>query len=281
MWSKLGQFILKYRFLLLFLLIAITAVMSYWASKVELSYEFSRAIPVNHPASIIYREFKKKFGEDGNLLVIGIQTKDFFTEKIFNDYTALHRKLKQVNGVEDVIGISSAVNLVKNPETEKLNAAVIFPEKNLTQPEIDSGKSVFLNLPFYRYLLYNPETHAWLMGVRINKEVMNSKKRIDVTNEIKELAEDFGNTHKTTIYLSGLPYIRTEVSHRIASFSAYSFSSFPFAQFCAVVISSGDHRCGVQYGHDLLMWLQDLHIDCIDTSADSSDRYPQLYLFLK
>jgi len=106
MWRKLGQFILKYRFLLLFLLIAATAVMGYWASKVELSYEFSRAIPANHPANITYQEFKKKFGEDGNLLVIGIQTKELFTEKFFNDYTSLHRQIKQVAGVEDMIGIA-------------------------------------------------------------------------------------------------------------------------------------------------------------------------------
>ncbi|MEI9810008.1 MAG: hypothetical protein WDO16_20255 [Bacteroidota bacterium] len=83
MWPRLGKFILKYRIALLLALIAITAVVGYWASKVELSYEFTRAIPTNHPASVTYREFKKKFGEDGNLLVIGIQTKDLFKEKFF------------------------------------------------------------------------------------------------------------------------------------------------------------------------------------------------------
>jgi len=217
MWIRLGQFILKYRFPLLFLLIAATAIMGYWASKVELSYEFSRAIPVNHPANIIYQEFKKKFGEDGNLLVIGVQTKDFFAEKFFNDYTLLHRQLKQVNGVEDVIGIASAVNLLKNPETEKLNATNIFPERKLSQAEIDSGKSVFLNLPFYRELLYNPETGAWLMGVRINKVIMNSKKRVGVVNQVQKLAENFGKANTTTIYLSGLPFIRTQLAIRIAN----------------------------------------------------------------
>ncbi|HET6995794.1 MAG TPA: efflux RND transporter permease subunit [Chitinophagaceae bacterium] len=217
MWRRLGQFILKYRFPLLFLLIAITVLMGYWASKVELSYEFSRAIPANHPANITYQEFRKKFGEDGNLLVIGVQSKEIFTEKFFNEYVALQRRLKQTNGVEDVIGLASAVNLVKNPETEKLVATSIFPERKLTQPEIDSGKAVFLNLPFYRYLLYNPDSSAWLTGVRINKAIMNSKKRIDVVQDIQKLAEDFGKANNTTIYLSGLPFIRTELATRISN----------------------------------------------------------------
>jgi len=217
MWRRLGQFILKYRFPLLFLLITVSVVMGYFASKVELSYEFSRAIPANHPANITYQEFRKKFGEDGNLLVIGVQTKEIFSEKFFNAYASLQRQLKQTNGVEDVIGLVSAVNLVKNPETEKLVATGIFPEGNLTQQKIDSGKAVFLNLPFYRDLLYNPRTDAWLIGVRVNKGIMNSKKRIDVVQEIEKLADNFGKANNTSIYLSGLPFIRTELATRISN----------------------------------------------------------------
>jgi predicted RND superfamily exporter protein len=216
MWHRLGQFILKYRLFLLFIIIVITGAMAYWASKVELSYEFTRAIPANHPANITYQEFKKKFGEDGNLLVIGVQTNNFFTEKFFNDYATLQRRLKLVNGVEDIISIPTAVNLVKDSATEKLHAPIIFPEKKLTQAEIDISAAIFLSLPFYQHLLYNPETRAWLMGVRISKNVMNSKKRTEVTKEIQKLAENFGAANNTTIHLSGLPFIRTEMSTRIA-----------------------------------------------------------------
>lgn len=217
MWQRIGQSILKYRFFLLAILVIITAFMGYWASKVELSYEFTRAIPTNHPVNIAYRDFKKKFGEDGNLLVIGIQAKSFFSERFFNDYASLNRKLKQVPGVEDIISVPSAVNLVKNPETQKLGAAIIFPETKLDQAAIDSDAALFLRLPFYRGLLYNPSTNAWLMGVRISKNVINSKKRNGVTEQIRKLSEDFGAANNTTIYLSGLPFIRTELSTRIAN----------------------------------------------------------------
>ena len=52
MWRKTGQFILAYRLPLLIVLLAATAFMTYHASKLELSYEFSRAIPANHPAIV-------------------------------------------------------------------------------------------------------------------------------------------------------------------------------------------------------------------------------------
>jgi len=216
MWHKLGSFILKYRVWLLLLLAIATAFMTFWASKVRLSYEAARAIPADHPKYLAYQEFRKKFGEDGNLLVIGIQTDSLFQKKLFNEYASLQRNLKVHRGVEDVIAVPSSIDLVKIPETEKLKADTIFPERILTQNEIDRGKNIFLNLPFYHYRLYNPETRAWLMGVRINKEVLNSRDRIEIVHEIKEMAEEFGKSNNLTVYLSGLPLIRTELSNRIA-----------------------------------------------------------------
>src|SRR5438876_4240462 len=54
------------------------------------------------------------------------------------------------------------------------------------------------------------------MGVRINKEIMSSKNRIGIVQDIKQMAEAFGKKHNLPIYLSGLPLIRTELSTRIS-----------------------------------------------------------------
>jgi predicted RND superfamily exporter protein len=215
MWQSLGRFILKYRLPMLLVLAALTGFMVWQASKVQLSYDFSRAIPINNPKYKAYQEFRKKFGEDGNLLVIGIQTDKLFQEKLFNSYATLQRNLKKVNGVDDIIGVPSAVNLVKIPETERLKADTIFAERNLTQAEIDTAAATFLSLPFYRNLLYNPATNAWLMGVRINKDLMASKQRLDIVNNISAMADEFGRANNLTVYKSGLPHIRTMLSQRI------------------------------------------------------------------
>jgi predicted RND superfamily exporter protein len=216
MWRSLAHFILKYRLPLLILLAVLTAAMFYEAKKVQLSYDFGKAIPIDNPKYIAYLDFKKKFGEDGNLLVIGIQTPDFFQENFFNNYVTLQRDLKKLNGVEDIISVPTAIKLVKIEATEKLKAEQIFPEKQLKQNEIDSFKKVFLNLPFYRNLLYNPETNAWLMGVRINKDILNSKARTEVVGAISKLVNDFSVRNNIEVHESGLPYIRTELATRIA-----------------------------------------------------------------
>ncbi len=216
MWKSLGQFILKNRIYLLILLIGVTAFMAYEAKKLQLNYEFANAIPTDHPKYKAYQEFRKKFGEDGNLLVIGIQTDKLFQENIFNDYTQLVKDIKKVNGVDDIISIVTAINLVKNPETEKLATQQIFGEKDHTQAEIDSAKVVFYTLPFYRGLLYNPETNAWLLGVHINKNILASKKREQTVADIISLSNAFSKKYSIETHLSGLPLIRTVLAKRIA-----------------------------------------------------------------
>jgi len=184
---------------------------------VELSYDFTRAIPIDNPKYKAYQAFKQKFGEDGNLLVLGIQTDKFFTEKLFNSYVEMLRKLKRQYGVDDIISIPSSVNLVKIAETERLKADTIFPDRHLTQTEIDSGAALFRKLPFYRNLLYNPSTNAWLMGIRINKELLAKKVRIGIMNSISQIADDFGKENDLIVYKSGLPHIRNQLSVRIVN----------------------------------------------------------------
>jgi uncharacterized protein len=216
MWTSIGKFILKNRVFLLLILVAVTAFMAWHASKVELSYEFAKAIPSENLKFKEYQEFRKKFGEEGNLLVIGIQTDQLFTEKIFNEYAALPNNFKKVNGVEDIISVPTAINLLKDSATEKLRAVQIFPNRQLSQHEIDSLKNIFYSLPFYRSILYNPSTNAWLMGLRINKDIMNSKARVAVVESIMKVANEFGQRNNLEIHESGLPLIRTELATRIS-----------------------------------------------------------------
>ncbi|NBX11410.1 MAG: RND transporter [Chitinophagaceae bacterium] len=212
MWQWLGRFVLQFRLPLLISLLLITAGMGYLASKVELSYEFTRAIPLDNPKYKAYQAFREKFGEDGNLLVIGVETDRFFELATFKQYISLQDELKKVNGVEDILSIPATVNLVKDSVTEKLQVKPIFDTTQLTAEKLDSSKLIFESLPFYQGLLYNPETNAYLMGLRINKDLLNSKKREKVIQEIDAITGGFENKTGLKLHKSGLPYIRSKVA---------------------------------------------------------------------
>ena len=215
MWRSLAKFVIKNRFVLLVVLLASTAFMAYEASSVKLSYEFSKAIPTDNPKYIDYTAFKEKFGDDGNLLVVGITTKDLFTLKTFKQYQQLQQNLKAVVGVEDILSVPGAFTLVKNVETEKLNAVKIFADTINTQQELDSMVAVFNNLPFYNDRLYNKNTGAYLMAVRVNKVIFSSEKRTAVLNKIIDQLDRFEKESGIEVHASGLPLIRTILADRI------------------------------------------------------------------
>lgn len=215
MWQQLGKFVIKRRLPLLVFLFIATAVMGYFASKVKLSYEFAKAIPTDNAKYKAYIAFKEKFGDDGNVLVAGIQTDQLFTPGIFKAYTELHQQLKKVTDVEDVLSVPYAVSLRKDSVAQKLVAQKIFADSITTPDALDSSAKVFYNLPFYRTLLYNPHTKAWLMGIRINKDSLNSAKRTQIVAEITAAVKIFSEKTKIEVHLSGLPLIRTVVANRI------------------------------------------------------------------
>lgn len=215
MWYRLGQFILKYKIILLFVLLVSTVWMAFQASHIQMGYDFGKAIPADNAKYKEYLAFKQKFGDDGNTMVLGIETDKLYTPTVFNALSTLQKELKTVAGVEEIMGIPEIAALVKEDSTEKLSFKKIFHFPYNSQPALDSDKNVFLNYPFYEGKLYNATTNASLMAVRLNKDTANSKSRTRLINEILDHVETFQHSTNITVHLSGLPYIRTNVADRI------------------------------------------------------------------
>ena len=190
--------------------------MGYFASKVQLSYEFSKAIPTDNPKYIENQQFIKQFGQSGNTLVLGIQSTKFYTPAFFNAVEDLHRDIKSVPGVEGILSVPEAVTLVKNDSLSKLDSKRIFNAPYNNPANLDSDKATFENLPFYKGLLYNSATHSYLMAVSLNKDSANSKARTALINHILDKIQSFEIATKTDVHTSGLPYIRTIVANKIS-----------------------------------------------------------------
>ena len=153
MWKTIARLVLRYGYLWLFIILGLTVFLGWEASQVKLSYEFSKAIPTDHPKYIAYQQFRKKFGEDGNLLVIGIQSDKIFQKDLFNDYVKLIHDLKKTQYVEDAISMPGAINLVRSADAEKLQAASCM---------LQAWSFYFVGLLFVRLL-----TQALLFRVKL------------------------------------------------------------------------------------------------------------------
>ncbi|MFY8127970.1 MAG: efflux RND transporter permease subunit [Chitinophagaceae bacterium] len=215
MWYTLGQIIIRNRKLNLIGLLLITAFFGYKASKIQMSYEFSKSIPTNTSTYKDYNDFQKRFGGNGELVVVGVESKNFYTPVNFNLLQNLHNNLKNISAVTDVTSVLTAVHLVKDTIEERFNSTKIFKEPFNNQQQLDSSKQIIENIPLYNSLLYNKQENAYLIGITVNKDSANSKARTLIMQRIEACINDYKNDSKNVVHISGLPYIRTIIADKI------------------------------------------------------------------
>lgn len=217
MWSKIAHKILRYRNILLVALVLLTACFGYLGSKIELSYVYARTLPFDDPDYLQYEKFKSLYGEDGNVMVIGLQDTGFFELKKFNEWYDLGKRIKSIEGIKDVMSVANLYNIIRNDSLKKFDFTPILADKPETQQELDSIRAVIFSLPFYEGLALNKQTGATLMAITFDKNKLNTKGRITISREIEALGGVFAKNNNLTLHYSGMPYIRTVYMQKVAS----------------------------------------------------------------
>jgi uncharacterized protein len=215
MWTFVARLILRNRIAFLAILAAITAFMGYKASFVEMSYEYAKMLPANDTSYKEHLYFKKIFGEESNTFVIGFQDSNLFSLEKFNNYKKFESEVKTLNGVTGILSVGSTINLTKNKELKQFEVEEIFDTIFSSQSELDKQVNILKNLPFYKNLLFNDTSKVYLTAITLSKDILNSKERIHLINNITDSFEKFSDKYSITPHYSGLPYIRTQISQKI------------------------------------------------------------------
>ncbi|MFZ4549043.1 MAG: hypothetical protein ACOYN4_16460, partial [Bacteroidales bacterium] len=215
MWKFLVRFIFHNRPGILITIGLLSVVMAWLGSGVKLSYDNSRMLPSDDPAVVEYETFKKRFGEDGSVLVIGVTNPDMFKLDEFNAWYDLTTDMGKIEGVEGVTSIVKAANIVKNDSLRKYDFLPLVASKPTTQSQVDSLKEKILSLKFYESILYNPKSHTYLLAVTLNKKKLNDKGRLVITDNIVNRANAFAAQTGHELHFSGLPYIRSVMARKI------------------------------------------------------------------
>lgn len=216
MWAHIARIILKNKITWIVLLALITAFMGYRASKIELSYEFAKVLPSNDTTYQNYLDFKSKFGEEANVMILGLQSDSIFKLEMFQGLYDLAEDIKKLSGIQDVLGITRLYNISRNDSLMKFDFQSIVTKRPNTQAEVDSIKKIILSLPFYDGLVYNKESKATVMAITFNKKDLNSKNRITLVKDIKVITEKFSQNYNVKMRYSGIPYIRTEMMNIVS-----------------------------------------------------------------
>ncbi len=234
MWVRVSRIILRNRILLLSLLALITIFFGYHAQRVEMSYEYASLLPKKDQAYKDYQKFVEVFGEEGNLIIVGIQDSNFFKVDHFNRWERLGKELSAIDGVENLLSVTNTYNLVKDTEEKRFRVVNTFPDTISSQEALDKYVEEFYRLPFYKGLVYNPESHSYILAITVSKDKMKSKEREKLVADIQKVCHNFEKDENVNLHYSGLPYIRVVNSVKIKK-ELYMFSVLALA-ICIVVL---------------------------------------------
>jgi len=216
-WSAIARFILRNRPAILILIAVITVLLALQWKNMRFTYTEANLLPEDHPVNLEYTEFLNHFGEEGNLIVMGVKDSTLFTPRKFAAWNKLTEDLGKFEEVDFTLSIGNLKKLQKKTDTTGFELVPllkdsIYTDKNL----LELKEELFNNLPFYDGLVYSPDKQAIRSAIYLKKEIVNTSERKDfIIDDLIPLVEKFEKETGVKVHTSGMPYIRTLNSQNI------------------------------------------------------------------
>ena len=216
-WDSIARLILRNRIVILILIGLCTCLMASQWGKMKFTYTEANLLPDDHPTNLHYEEFLKIFGEEGNLIVIGVKDNNLFSFKNMNSWNNLSKSFEDNKNVENVITIQDLKKLKKDKKNKRFDFEPLLKDSIESNSElIKLKKSLKTDFPVYDNILFNSEGESIRTAIFLKKSIVNTSKRKSfIYEDLIPKIEEFEKASKIDVHISGMPYVRTLNSQNI------------------------------------------------------------------
>lgn len=210
-WEVIARLILRNKIGILIAIILATLFFSYQWKHMRFTYTEANLLPDDHEVNVTYNEFLDIFGEEGNLIVLGVKDSTLFTVEKLNAWNQLSEEFKAFDEVETVVSIKDLQKLVKNDNKERFDLVPFIKDSITSIAQIDVlQEELFKKYPFYDNFLFNTKTKTIRTAIYLKKDIVNTSKRKDfILLTLDEKIRTFEEANNLDVRVSGMPYIRT------------------------------------------------------------------------
>jgi len=211
-WDVLARLILRNKIAILLGVIIITILLSTQWKHLRFTHTEANLLPDDHEVNLTYNNFLKVFGEEGNLIILGIKDDTVFTVEKLNAWNELANSFKSNPNVESVLSIKDLQKLIKDNENQKFDLEPFIKDSISSPEELEILKTeLFEKYPFYdNFLFNNAEVKTIRSAIYLKKEIVNTPARKDfVVEEVIPRIKAFEDKYNLNVRVSGMPYIRT------------------------------------------------------------------------
>ncbi len=250
MWSRIADILLQYRLVVLIVLGLVTFYMGTLIPDLRLVYEFGGLLPKDHTTRVEFEDFVEHFGAEGNLMVLGVDDPYIYSSEGLQSWHELAEDIKEVkvkfDGVEtDIIDsvfcISNAFTVEKDSASRSFIVEPIASDFTrggpaLSQERVDEIVEKVKSLEFFDGVLHQEGTDATIMMVFIDPSLFNSKNRGSVVEDIIALSNKWSEDENIQVYLSGLPFIRVQMTNKVKGELGYFVGAALLVTFLLLLI---------------------------------------------
>ncbi|MBP1838409.1 efflux RND transporter permease subunit [Formosa algae] len=210
-WERIARLILRNKIAILIAIVLATIFLSTQWKYMRFTYTEANLLPDHHEVNQTYNDFLNIFGEEGNLIVLGVKDSTFFTVDKLNAWNKLAESFKSANEVDAVISIKDLQKLIKNDSLKKFTLEPFIIDSLSTSKQVDTlQEELFEKYPFYDNFLFNKKTKTIRTAIYMNKDVVNTPARKDFVMDILiPKIEAFEKDTGINVHVSGMPYVRT------------------------------------------------------------------------
>ena len=194
--------------------------MSFQWKNMRFTFTEANLLPDDHEVNIQYNSFLEKFGEEGNLVVLGFKDKNFFTEKNYKAWEKFVSEIKKDKATELTLSIEDLRVLEKDTIAQKFKLVPFVNNDSISDAYLKNKEKEFYNdLPFYEGMLFNKESGAVRFAVYLDKKIVNTPARKEFIEKhlSQEKISAFEKETGLDLRVSGMPYIRTLNANSIIS----------------------------------------------------------------
>ena len=211
-WEFIARIVLKNRLAILCVILIITVFLGLQWKNIQFSFTEANLLPDDNNVNKEYNAFLDKFGEEGNLIVVGVKDDAFFTPKSFAAWNKLMTEIKAQKEVDLVVSINDLKQLKKNDSLQTFELVPFVDVQKTTDKSYLQSikKDLFQNMPFYEGLLFNKKNGSIRSAIYLDKKIVNTAHRKDyIVSDFIPKIEAFEKETGIDLRVSGMPYIRT------------------------------------------------------------------------
>ena len=216
-WEAVARLILRNRIVILLMIGLGTALMVSQWNKMRFSYTEANLLPDQHHVNLDYNTFLDIFGEEGNIIVLGVKDSTLLTAQNFNAWNSFSKSIEKNENIEAVITLQDLKKLIKDQKKQQFNFEPIVNDSIRSNDELEQlQSSLFADFPFYDEVLYNKDSKAIRTIIYLKKSIVNTSARKEfIMGVLIPKIKAFEAATNMNVRASGMPYVRTLNSQNI------------------------------------------------------------------